>query len=100
MLIGHGAQVLGREVYTSNLQLGGPDIMYRNGVSHLTVANDFDGVKMLLHWLSYVPVTTTALPPTLAYTVDERNHVFELDPLDRDVAYAPPSYVLRAVGGA
>ncbi|KAJ1904040.1 acetyl-coenzyme-A carboxylase, partial [Tieghemiomyces parasiticus] len=29
-------KVLGREVYSSNLQLGGTQIMYRNGVSHLT----------------------------------------------------------------
>lgn len=29
--------VLGREIYTSNSQLGGPQIMYRNGVSHSVV---------------------------------------------------------------
>ena len=30
-------KLLGRQVYTSNVQLGGPEIMYTNGVSHLTV---------------------------------------------------------------
>jgi len=30
--------VLGREIYTSNSQLGGPQIMYRNGVSHSVVS--------------------------------------------------------------
>ncbi len=44
ILTGAGAlnKVLGREVYSSNLQLGGPQIMYNNGVSHLTVANDYE----------------------------------------------------------
>ena len=36
--------LLGREVYTSNLQLGGTQIMYRNGVSHMTAQDDFAGV--------------------------------------------------------
>ena len=47
--------VLGANVYSSNQQLGGPQIMARNGVSHLTVTDDFMGVRALLHWLSYIP---------------------------------------------
>lgn len=48
--------ILGRDVYLSNLQIGGPQIMAANGVSHRTVTNDFDGVREILRWLSYVPV--------------------------------------------
>ena len=47
--------VLGANVYSSNQQLGGPQIMARNGVSHLTVTDDFMGVRAVLHWLSYIP---------------------------------------------
>ncbi|KAF9288230.1 acetyl-coenzyme-A carboxylase [Mortierella alpina] len=35
-------KLLGRDVYTSNLQLGGTQIMYKNGVSHLTAQNDYE----------------------------------------------------------
>ena len=48
--------ILGRDVYLSNLQIGGPQIMTANGISHRTVTNDSDGVREILHWLSYVPV--------------------------------------------
>ncbi|WAR61971.1 hypothetical protein PtB15_14B64 [Puccinia triticina] len=48
-------KVLGREVYSSNLQLGGTQIMHRNGVSHLTASNDLEGVSHILDWMSYIP---------------------------------------------
>lgn len=48
-------QVLGREVYTSNNQLGGIQIMHNNGVTHGTVCDDFEGVYTILQWLSYMP---------------------------------------------
>lgn len=48
-------QVLGREVYTSNNQLGGVQIMYYNGISHVIVPDDFEGVYTILEWLSYMP---------------------------------------------
>lgn len=48
-------KVLGREVYTSNSQLGGIQIMYNNGVSHAVVPDDFEGVFKILQWLSYLP---------------------------------------------
>lgn len=47
--------MLGREVYTSNNQLGGIQIMHNNGVTHSTVCDDFEGVFNLLLWLSYMP---------------------------------------------
>ncbi|XP_039627737.1 acetyl-CoA carboxylase isoform X2 [Polypterus senegalus] len=48
-------KVLGRDVYTSNNQLGGVQIMHNNGVSHVTVPDDFEGVFTILQWLSYMP---------------------------------------------
>ena len=48
-------QVLGREVYTSNAQLGGTQIMHNNGVTHLTASSDFEGVVSIVNWLSYLP---------------------------------------------
>ncbi|ODN03948.1 Acetyl-CoA carboxylase 1 [Orchesella cincta] len=49
-------KLLGREVYTSNNQLGGIQIMYNNGVSHKTERHDMEGIYSLLRWLSYFPL--------------------------------------------
>jgi acetyl-CoA carboxylase carboxyltransferase component len=48
-------KVLGRQVYSSNNQLGGTRIMHYNGVSHLTASDDFAGVQTVVNWLSYIP---------------------------------------------
>lgn len=73
-------KVLGREVYTSNLQLGGTQIMYKNGVSHLTAANDLDGATHILRWLSYVPEHRGGPLPFIQ----------PRDTWDRDIDYVPP----------
>ncbi|EJU03511.1 acetyl CoA carboxylase [Dacryopinax primogenitus] len=73
-------KVLGREVYTSNLQLGGTQIMYKNGVSHLTANNDLEGVQQILEWMSYVP-EARGLPLPIRPTTDS---------WDRDIGYYPP----------
>lgn len=72
--------LLGREVYTSNLQLGGTQIMYRNGVSHLTANDDFAGVSKIVEWMSFVPEKRNAPAPILP----------SVDHWDRDVVYTPP----------
>lgn len=73
-------KVLGREVYTSNLQLGGTQIMYKNGVSHLTANDDFQGVEQIVDWLSFVP--------------DKKGNPVPIspsaDPWDRDITFFPP----------
>lgn len=61
--------MLGREVYTSNNQLGGIQIMYSNGVSHAAVADDFEGVQKILEWLSYMPKVSFVSMCTLRSTV-------------------------------
>uniref|UniRef100_A0A8D2PMG0 acetyl-CoA carboxylase n=1 Tax=Zosterops lateralis melanops TaxID=1220523 RepID=A0A8D2PMG0_ZOSLA len=59
-------KVLGREVYTSNNQLGGVQIMHNNGVSHVTVPDDFEGVYTILQWLSYIPKDNQSPVPVIA----------------------------------
>ncbi|OZJ03120.1 hypothetical protein BZG36_03869 [Bifiguratus adelaidae] len=73
-------KVLGREVYSSNLQLGGTQIMYKNGVSHLTADNDLQGISKIVQWLAYVPEKIGSPVPVLMGS----------DPIDRDVTYLPP----------
>ncbi|KAF9005958.1 acetyl CoA carboxylase [Cyathus striatus] len=73
-------KVLGREVYTSNLQLGGTQIMFKNGVSHLTAASDLQGATQIIEWLSYVPEVKGGALPVRETT----------DGWDRDITYVPP----------
>lgn len=72
-------KLLGREVYSSHMQLGGPKIMATNGVVHLTVADDLEGVSAILKWLSYVPPHSGGALPIL----------HSLDPPERPVEYRP-----------
>ncbi|XP_043240119.1 acetyl-CoA carboxylase-like isoform X2 [Amphibalanus amphitrite] len=92
ILTGFGAlnKLLGSEVYASNNQLGGVQIMYKNGVSHDVCGQDFDGICTLLKWLSYVPKHKGAPLPVLPSP----------DPIDRPVTFQPtkapydPRYLL------
>ncbi|KAI5794170.1 acetyl-CoA carboxylase-like protein [Pyronema domesticum] len=74
-------KLLGREVYTSNLQLGGTQIMYKNGVSHLTATDDYEGVQKIIEWMSFVPERKGA-PVPISPAVDG---------WDRDVTFVPPN---------
>lgn len=73
-------KLLGRDVYSSNLQLGGTQIMYRNGVSHLTASDDLAGVEKIMEWMSYVPAKRDMPIPILESE----------DSWDREVEYVPP----------
>uniref|UniRef100_A0A803TBB0 Acetyl-CoA carboxylase alpha n=1 Tax=Anolis carolinensis TaxID=28377 RepID=A0A803TBB0_ANOCA len=81
ILTGAGAlnKVLGREVYTSNNQLGGIQIMHNNGVTHTTVCDDFEGVYTILLWLSYMPKSVFSPVPMLTAK----------DPIDRIIEFSP-----------
>ncbi|XP_069727330.1 acetyl-CoA carboxylase 2 isoform X1 [Phaenicophaeus curvirostris] len=72
-------KVLGREVYTSNNQLGGVQIMHNNGVSHVTVPDDFEGVYTILQWLSYIPKDNRSPVPVIAIS----------DPIEREIDFVP-----------
>ena len=73
-------KVLGREVYTSNLQLGGTQIMFKNGVSHLTASSDLEGAMHILEWVSYVPAVKSGKLPVR----------IPVDTWDREIGYVPP----------
>ncbi|KAM8976280.1 acetyl-CoA carboxylase 1 [Pelodytes ibericus] len=81
ILTGAGAlnKVLGREVYTSNNQLGGIQIMHNNGVTHSTVYDDFEGVYSILQWLSYMPKCVSSPVPILT----------PKDSIDRQIDFVP-----------
>lgn len=72
-------KVLGREVYTSNVQLGGPQIMYANGVSHVAVNDDLKAVAAILRWLGYIPPARGLPHPILPVG----------DPIDREISFVP-----------
>lgn len=81
ILTGYAAlnKLLGREVYASNNQLGGIQIMYNNGVSHKTEQTDLEGVYTILKWLSYIPKDKTSPLPIMK----------PVDPINREVGYTP-----------
>jgi len=81
LLTGYSAlnKLLGREVYTSQDQLGGPQIMVPNSVSHETVTDDQEGVEAIIRWLSFVPERVGALP-------EGRKSA---DPVNRPVKWRP-----------
>jgi acetyl-CoA carboxylase/biotin carboxylase 1 len=81
ILTGYSAlnKLLGRDVYNSQDQLGGPQIMHPNGVAHEIVNDDQAGVASLIKWLGFVSKTVGALP-----AVRE-----SADPVDRKVEWRP-----------
>ena len=79
-------KVLGREVYTSNLQLGGTQIMHKNGISHLTASSDLEGATHILEWLSYIPAIKGD-PLPVRKTADS---------WDRDIAYTASKRCIRS----
>jgi acetyl-CoA carboxylase/biotin carboxylase 1 len=89
-------KLLGREVYTSQDQLGGPQVMMPNGVSHMQVDDDQEGVKAILRWLSYVPSTCFTRSPALPST----------DPAARKIEFKPtktpydPRHMIAGVDNA
>ncbi|KAF3627548.1 Acetyl-CoA carboxylase 1, partial [Capsicum annuum] len=81
ILTGYSAlnKLLGREVYSSHMQLGGPKIMATNGVVHRTVSDDLEGISEILNWLSFVPPYSGGPLPIST----------PLDPPKRPVEYFP-----------
>ena len=48
-------KLIGSDVYRSNDEIGGVGVMFRNGVSHLTVKSDSEGIASILSWLQFIP---------------------------------------------
>ena len=56
-------------------------IMYNNGVSHITAVNDIDGIASMVKWLSYIPKHKGAGLPVISPSID---------PVERTIQYIPP----------
>jgi acetyl-CoA carboxylase/biotin carboxylase 1 len=97
LLTGYGAlnKLLGRNVYNSNDQLGGPQVMYPNGCTHEIVQDDQEGISSIIQWLSFVPKTTDAITPVRE----------SADPVNRKVEWRPtptpydPRHMLTGADG-
>jgi acetyl-CoA carboxylase/biotin carboxylase 1 len=72
---------MGMDVYSTNDQLGGPAIMYANGISHLTENDHLSAVASAIHWLSYVPTVRGGLLPITDIT--------GVDDIERPISFAP-----------
>ena len=55
--------------------------MYKNGVSHMTATDDFEGVSKIVDWMSFVPDKKNSPIPIGLHS----------DPWDRNVTYFPPA---------
>lgn len=84
LLTGYQAlnRLIGRQVYTSNEEIGGIDVMHCNGVSDLIVQTDLEGCEAILEWLSFVPEHRDGPLPVM---IDPG------DPISRKVEYRPSS---------
>ena len=74
-------KLMGVDVYSTNEQIGGPGIMYVNGISHQIAPDPLQAVKAAVDWLSYVPSTRGGLLPV----TDIRG----LDDVERKIAFTP-----------
>eukprot|EP00474_Spongospora_subterranea_P005797 CRZ06255.1 hypothetical protein [Spongospora subterranea] len=97
ILTGFGAlnKILGSNVYKSNRQLGGSELMAGNGITHQIVSDDMEGVRCILQWLDFVPLDIKQVVPcSLSDSVDRplsSNVDFTLVPYD-------PRILLRGDG--
>ncbi|XP_018652089.1 acetyl-CoA carboxylase [Schistosoma mansoni] len=76
-------KLLGREVYSSNSQLGGVQVMATNGVSHLVASDELSALQLAIEWLSYIPQFHQ---PKVNKQTD---FYLPFDPIDRIVEYIP-----------
>lgn len=74
-------KLMGTDVYSTNDQLGGPGIMYPNGISHLVEPTHLRAVKAALDWLSFVPSFRGGLLPI--------SDIRGIDEIERPVGFTP-----------
>ena len=72
-------KLLQKQVYNSNLQLGGPEIMYSNGTTHLVVDTDQEAFNQAIKWIQYLPLKHGELPPKLITDTRIKNNPFSTD---------------------
>ncbi len=54
--------------------------MFANGVSHLVVNDELEGMMDIVHWLSYIPAKKGGPLPIIRDCID---------PIDREIAFLP-----------
>ncbi|GKY92813.1 hypothetical protein MPSEU_000250900 [Mayamaea pseudoterrestris] len=74
-------KLMGVDVYQSNDQLGGPGIMYSNGISHLVEPDHLRAVRAAIDWISFVPSTRGGMLPI----TDIRG----IDEVERPITFCP-----------
>ena len=74
-------KLMGVNVYSTNDQLGGPNIMYSNGISHIVANNHLNAIASAIEWLSFVPSYRGNLLPI----TDVRGR----DELERRIGFTP-----------
>lgn len=78
-------KLMGVDVYSTNDQLGGPAIMYSNGISHLVENDHLSAVVSAVQWLSYVPTVRGGLLPITDIT--------GVDSIERPIRFVPKAGV-------
>uniref|UniRef100_A0A1I7WUC5 Acetyl-CoA carboxylase n=1 Tax=Heterorhabditis bacteriophora TaxID=37862 RepID=A0A1I7WUC5_HETBA len=66
-------------VYTSNNQLGGVQIMFKNGVTHAVVNDDFEGICKIVQWMSYLPCEDSSFPYRQTFGLDSKPRLVQFD---------------------
>ena len=83
-------KLMGKDVYTSNDQLGGVKIMHTNGVTHMSAKNHLHGVYSIIEWLSFVPaVRRGPLPIRDISGWDQIERPIEFYPAEKGTQYDP-----------
>jgi len=78
-------KLMGVDVYSTNDQLGGPGIMYSNGISHLVEPDHLKAISSAIQWLSFVPSTRGALLPI--------TDIHGIDEIQREITFSPTAGV-------
>ena len=78
-------KLMGVDVYSTNDQLGGPAIMYSNGISHLAENDHLSAVISAVHWLSYVPSMRGGILPI--------TDIAGIDEIERPICFIPKAGV-------
>ena len=76
LLTGYQAlnKLIGANVYHSNDEIGGPGVMFRNGVSHLTVKTDQEGIDRIMEWIAFLPPKKGTPLPILSEPISLEVH--------------------------
>eukprot|EP00746_Dinoflagellata_sp_MGD_P159399 gnl/MRDRNA2_/MRDRNA2_86689_c0_seq2.p1 gnl/MRDRNA2_/MRDRNA2_86689_c0~~gnl/MRDRNA2_/MRDRNA2_86689_c0_seq2.p1 ORF type:complete len:2174 (+),score=459.70 gnl/MRDRNA2_/MRDRNA2_86689_c0_seq2:114-6635(+) len=89
-------KLLGKQVYTSQDQLGGPQIMYPNGISHEVVENDGEGMAAVLDWINFTPKDFNAPQPIPASAEDPERPI---DFMPTKTPYDPRHMLAGTIAG-